>query len=51
MTFTVVIDDERSIESAFALRMEDGTATIKHDGESEEVDVESHVLVLSDPEQ
>jgi len=51
MTFRVVIDDERSIESAFILRMEDGTAKITHDGKKEEVDVESHVLVLSDPEQ
>jgi len=50
MTFRVVIDDERSIESAFALRMEDGTATIKHDGEEEEVDVES-LLVLSDADE
>ena len=50
MTFSVVINDERSIENAFILRMENGTATITHDGEEEEVDVDS-LLVLSDAEE
>ena len=50
MTFSVVINDERSIESAFVLRMENGTATIKHNGKEEEVDADS-LLVLSDAEE
>ena len=50
MTFSVVINDERCIESAFVLRMENGTATIMQNGKEEEVDVDS-LLVLSDAEE
>ena len=50
MTFSVVINDERSIEGAFVVRMENGTARIKHNGEEEEVDADS-LLVLSDAEE
>ena len=50
MTFSVVINDERSITGAFALRMENGTATIKHNGKEEEVDADS-LLVLSDADE
>ena len=50
MTFRVVINDERSIEGAFALRMENGTATIIHNGKEEEVDADS-LLVLSDADE